>query len=141
MEQSTASTLLFILPPHSIIKPTIPTVGHGKPLPSKSEGDTRVQISSSLLSTARRVSSKAPSRGMAGRSYLHPAAHGHISTNVKRIVILSSTAAISNAPNPGHVYTEEDWNDAAINAVKEDGKAVAGNEKYSASKTLAEKGK
>jgi len=141
MKQSRASTLLLTLPRRSTLKPTIPTVGHGKPLSSKSEGDIRVQNSLSLLSTARRVFSKVPSRGMVGHSYLHLAAHGHISTTIKRIVILSSTAAISNAPNPGKVYTEEDWNDAAINAVKKDGKAAAGNEKYSASKTLAEKGK
>ncbi|KAF9647543.1 NAD(P)-binding protein [Thelephora ganbajun] len=61
------------------------------------------------------------------------------STTIKRIVILSSTAAISNAPNPGKVYTEEDWNDVAIKAVEEHGKAASGDEKYSASKMRAEK--
>lgn len=65
----------------------------------------------------------------------------YISTTINRIIILSSTTAISNAPNPGKIYTEEDWNDAAINAVNERGKDASGGEKYSASKTLAEKGK
>jgi len=63
----------------------------------------------------------------------------HRSTTIKRIVILSSTAAVSNVPNPGKVYTEEDWNDVAISAVEKLGKGASGGEKYSASKALAEK--
>lgn len=63
----------------------------------------------------------------------------HRSTTIKRIVILSSTAAVSTARDPGKVFTEEDWNDAAVNAVEKYGKGATGAEKYSASKTLAEK--
>lgn len=63
----------------------------------------------------------------------------HKSTTIKRIVIVSSTAAISNAPDPSKVYTEENWNDAAVYAVEKNGKRATGREKYSASKTLAEK--
>ncbi|KAF9791249.1 NAD(P)-binding protein [Thelephora terrestris] len=63
----------------------------------------------------------------------------HKSTTIKRIVILSSTAAIGNTPDSEKVYTEEDWNDAAIDAVEKHGKGASGGEKYSASKTLAEK--
>ena len=37
-------------------------------------------------------------------------------------------------------YTEEDWNDPAVDDVKANGKAASGFMKYSASKTLAERG-
>jgi len=63
----------------------------------------------------------------------------HKSTTISRIVILSSTTAISNAPNPGKAYTEMDWNDSAIREVEKHGKGASGAAKYSASKTLAEK--
>lgn len=79
-------------------------------------------------------------RGMIDFSHFHPGAYDHLSTTIKRIVILSSTAAVSNTPNPGKIYTEEDWNNAAVEAVEKRGKEASGGEKYSASKTLAEKG-
>ena len=89
---------------------------------------------------ALRASSKALSRGTTDSSHPYPAAHGRISATIKRIVVLSSTVAISTTKNSGKVYTEEDWNDVAVDAVKEHGRAATGAEKYSASKTLAEKG-
>ena len=81
-----------------------------------------------------------PTGGTTDSSLLHPKTHDRISTTIKRIVILSSTAAISTARDPGRVFTEEDWNDAAVNAVEKYGKGATGAEKYSASKTLGEKG-
>jgi nucleoside-diphosphate-sugar epimerase len=81
-----------------------------------------------------------PTRGTTDHPPFRFQAHDHVSTTIKRIVILSSTAAIGNIPDSEKVYTEEDWNDAAIDAVKKDGKGASGGEKYSASKTLAEKG-
>jgi len=99
MKESKVSTLSLTPPPHSILKPTIPAVGYGGPLPIKSEGG----------------------RGSTDCSNLHLSAHGQASATIKRFVILSSAAAISSAKNPGKVYTEEDWNDAAIDAVKEHG--------------------
>ena len=78
---------------------------------------------------------------MTDRSLSYLGAHDYTSTTVKRIVILSSTAAITNAKIPGKVYTEKDWNDEAIDAVKKNGRGANGGEKYSASKALAEKGR
>jgi hypothetical protein len=80
-------------------------------------------------------------RGAIDLSYFHLEAHDHLSTTIKRIVILSSTAAVSNTPNPGKIHTEEDWNNTAVETVEKRGKEATGGEKYSASKTLAEKGK
>ena len=61
------------------------------------------------------------------------------SGNIKRIVIFSSTVAIGIFRS-GLEYTEEEWNDDAINDVKKNGKASNGLVKYMASKTLAERG-
>jgi hypothetical protein len=38
------------------------------------------------------------------------------------------------------VFTADDWNEQAIQAVEKDGKAATAYHKYCASKTLAEKG-
>jgi nucleoside-diphosphate-sugar epimerase len=60
-------------------------------------------------------------------------------STVKRFVLTSSAAAIrENSPHP-RVYTEEDWNDAAVEAVKTKGSAAGPIVIYLASKTLAEK--
>ncbi|CAL1709333.1 unnamed protein product [Somion occarium] len=61
-------------------------------------------------------------------------------TNVKRVVVLSSTAAVQEAglPEP-KVFTEKDWNNKAIEEVETKGKDADQIEKYTASKTLAEK--
>ena len=61
------------------------------------------------------------------------------SGNIKRIIILSSVAAIGLYKTDSE-HTEEEWNDRAINDVKANGKASNGNMKYMASKTLAERG-
>ena len=88
-----------------------------------------------------RLSFKVRAKGTIDPSPFRLEAHDYFSTTINRIVILSSTVSVSNAPNPGKVYTEEDWNDDAISAVQIHGKGASGSEKYSASKTLAEKGK
>ncbi|KAK7692465.1 hypothetical protein QCA50_004090 [Cerrena zonata] len=60
-------------------------------------------------------------------------------TNIKRVVILSSTAAIQDArPDPA-VYTEKDWNESAITEVETKGAEAGPINAYMASKTLAEK--
>jgi NAD(P)-dependent dehydrogenase (short-subunit alcohol dehydrogenase family) len=138
-KQSRVSMLSPTPPLHSILKLTTQTVCCGGSL-HELECDALVQSLLSLPSTARRGSFKVPTRGVADHFFFHVVAHSRSSTTIKRIVILSSTAAISNAPDPRKVYTEEDWNDAAVNAVEKRGKGALGNEKYSASKTLAEKG-
>jgi nucleoside-diphosphate-sugar epimerase len=61
-------------------------------------------------------------------------------SSVKRIVVTSSTVAVSLAPRPGRQYTEEEWNEPAVKAVRELGKDAHGLAKYSASKVLAERG-
>jgi nucleoside-diphosphate-sugar epimerase len=59
--------------------------------------------------------------------------------SVKRVVVTSSAASIlSDSENPG-VFSELDWNDQAIQLIKEQGRNAAGGIKYRASKTLAEK--
>jgi len=58
--------------------------------------------------------------------------------NIRRIVILSSSVSIGifrvNVP-----YSEEEWNDEAVEDVKKNGKDSNGLIKYMASKTLAER--
>jgi hypothetical protein len=63
-----------------------------------------------------------------------------IRPSVKRIVITSSVAAVmADLPEP-KLFTADDWNEQAIQAVEKEGKAASGFHKYCASKTLAEKG-
>ncbi|KAI0795633.1 NAD-P-binding protein [Abortiporus biennis] len=60
-------------------------------------------------------------------------------TNVKRITVLSSCAAILEVlPNPKN-FSEEDWAKAAIQEIEEKGKEASVSSTYRASKTLAEK--
>ena len=63
------------------------------------------------------------------------------SSSIKRIVVTSSTVAVGLAPRAGHQYTEEEWNETAVAEVKGQGSQASGFSKYSASKTLAEKGR
>jgi hypothetical protein len=46
---------------------------------------------------------------------------------------------MAELPEP-KLFTADDWNEQAIQAVEKDGKAAPAHHKYSASKTLAEKG-
>jgi len=61
------------------------------------------------------------------------------SGNIKRVIIFSSTVSVGISRTDPE-YTEEDWNDLAVDDVKANGKAASGFMKYSASKTLAERG-
>jgi len=61
------------------------------------------------------------------------------SGNIKRIVIFSSTVSIGIF-RVHDAYTEEEWNDGAVEDVKAKGKESRGLMKYMASKTLAERG-
>ncbi|CDO72580.1 hypothetical protein BN946_scf184983.g63 [Trametes cinnabarina] len=59
---------------------------------------------------------------------------------VKRMVIASSISAIaSGSICPPRVYTEEDWNDRAVQVTENEGRNAPGLIKYEASKTLAER--
>ena len=62
--------------------------------------------------------------------------HGSL---VRRIVITSSVAAIMTQTTESRVYTESDWNDAAVKEVEEKGRNAFPPSKYRASKTLAER--
>lgn len=60
-------------------------------------------------------------------------------SSIKRVVITSSCAAIyTNAPEPG-IWSEDDWNDTALEQLKADGKNAHYLVKYRASKVLAER--
>jgi len=61
------------------------------------------------------------------------------SGNIKRIVIFSSAVSIGLTRTTSE-YTEEEWNDEAVEDVKAKGKESNGLIKYNASKTLAERG-
>ena len=63
-------------------------------------------------------------------------AHG---TNVKRVVVTSSCAAVLNVQNEPRIYSEADWNEASIALVRAQGAKAPNIFKYLASKTLAEK--
>lgn len=60
-------------------------------------------------------------------------------SNVKRVVVTSSVAAVLTPTTNPTVFTEKDWNQQAIKDVEEMGKAAPPASKYRASKTLAEK--
>lgn len=63
----------------------------------------------------------------------------HAGPQLESFVVTSSVAAIANASRPqGHSFTEADWNDFALNAVKTNPNAPVPLF-YSASKTAAEK--
>jgi len=62
------------------------------------------------------------------------------STQVKRIVITSSVAAIMSPPSQPTIYTEKDWNTVSIKEVEELGDKSTPIGMYRASKTLAEQG-
>jgi hypothetical protein len=62
-----------------------------------------------------------------------------LSGNIKRVLILSSVVSIGVFKTDSE-YTEEEWNDLAVDDVKTKGKASDGHLKYMASKTLAERG-
>ena len=63
--------------------------------------------------------------------------HGH---NVKRIVITSSTAAAVRQSGLPATFSEEVWNDEAVESVDAQGKSAPALLIYFASKVLAEKG-
>ncbi|KAJ8495524.1 hypothetical protein ONZ51_g1643 [Trametes cubensis] len=59
---------------------------------------------------------------------------------IKRVVVASSISAIASASvAPTRVYTEDDWNDQAVQIVEEQGIDAPGLIKYEANKTLAER--
>ena len=60
-------------------------------------------------------------------------------SNVKRVVSLSSAAAVLSLHPKPRTFSEVDWNDQAVEQVKKEGKDAPGIAKYRASKTLAEK--
>ncbi|KIK63983.1 hypothetical protein GYMLUDRAFT_40198 [Collybiopsis luxurians FD-317 M1] len=60
-------------------------------------------------------------------------------SSVKRVIVTSSTAAILSILPERKVFTETDWNEQAIEEVKQQGKNASQFAKYRASKTLAEK--
>ncbi|EGN92982.1 hypothetical protein SERLA73DRAFT_172493 [Serpula lacrymans var. lacrymans S7.3] len=59
--------------------------------------------------------------------------------SVKRIIVTSSCATINKMDSTSVTYTEADWAEQTIQAVKEKGRDAGGMIKYRASKTLAEK--
>lgn len=63
-------------------------------------------------------------------------AHG---PNVKRIVVTASCASVLTALPEPRVFSEKDWNDAAVEEAKQKGRDALPIVKYRASKTLAEK--
>jgi len=63
-------------------------------------------------------------------------AHG---SNVTRIVVTSSGAALLEPHEGAYVYSERDWNEYSPKLVEEQGAKAEGIHKYRASKTLAEK--
>jgi len=78
---------------------------------------------------------------------IRPAVNGTLSVlksaikapgNIKRIIVLSSTVSIGLTRTDSE-YTEEEWNDLAVDDVKAKGKDAHGLMKYMASKTLAER--
>ena len=61
-------------------------------------------------------------------------------TQVKRVVITSSCAAVMDPPSKPTIFSENDWNETSPRLVEEQGSKAAPLTVYRASKTLAEKG-
>lgn len=59
---------------------------------------------------------------------------------IKRIVFTSSVVAVADLDNPVGDFTEKDWNETALQRVKEKGAAAGVHTIYCASKVYAEKG-
>jgi nucleoside-diphosphate-sugar epimerase len=59
--------------------------------------------------------------------------------SVKRVVYTSSSGAIAEPGSPPRVYTEENWNNVAVEVTEAKGREAPGPLKYMASKVLAEK--
>ena len=62
------------------------------------------------------------------------------SSQVQRIVVTSSCAAVMSPKSGPTVFSEQDWNLSAIKEVQEKGDNTPPGISYRASKTLAEKG-
>ncbi|KAL4253690.1 NAD(P)-binding domain superfamily protein [Abortiporus biennis] len=60
-------------------------------------------------------------------------------TDVKRVIVLSSCAAVLEPLTTPKTFNEENWNNLSIQEVEEKGKDALNSNKYRASKTLAEK--
>lgn len=60
-------------------------------------------------------------------------------TEIKRIVVTSSTVAVANMTSTPKAYTEEEWNERSLRIVEEKGGEAGILHVYSASKTLAER--
>ncbi|TFK45972.1 D-lactaldehyde dehydrogenase [Heliocybe sulcata] len=58
--------------------------------------------------------------------------------SVKRVIYISSTSALLGKDQKDYVYTENDWNEKAVEVVREKGAEADGATKYAASKVLAE---
>lgn len=63
----------------------------------------------------------------------------HQTTSVRRVVITSSCAAVTTIQEEPRVFSEDDWNDAAVEVVRAMGAAAHDAFKYCASKVLAER--
>jgi nucleoside-diphosphate-sugar epimerase len=61
-------------------------------------------------------------------------------TQVKRVVVTSSCAAVMDPPPKPTIFSENDWNVTSPKQVEEQGSNAAPLTVYRASKTLAEKG-
>ncbi|KAF8629728.1 hypothetical protein AX15_003306 [Amanita polypyramis BW_CC] len=59
--------------------------------------------------------------------------------NVKRIIVLSSIAAVYHTAAEPLVFNENDWNDQSVELCEQQGRNADPRKKYQASKTLAEK--
>ncbi|KAK9331535.1 hypothetical protein V1520DRAFT_390464 [Lipomyces starkeyi] len=58
---------------------------------------------------------------------------------LKTVVLMSSTVAVMSPREPGHIYTEKDWNETAEDQVARLGAEARSIPIYSASKTAAER--
>ncbi|KZT58723.1 NAD(P)-binding protein [Calocera cornea HHB12733] len=79
---------------------------------------------------------------------IKPAVHGTLSvlnsiakfgTEVKRVVVTSSCAAILEPHDEGYIFSEKDWNDFSIKETEEKQEKAAPIHQYRTSKTLAER--
>ncbi|EIW53078.1 D-lactaldehyde dehydrogenase [Trametes versicolor FP-101664 SS1] len=80
------------------------------------------------------------------QAYIRPAVEGTLNilksaakSDVKRVVVTSSMTAIISITALPRTYTEEDWNDSAVQIVEQQGRDALFVFMYDASKTLAER--
>ncbi|KAJ3573248.1 hypothetical protein NP233_g2543 [Leucocoprinus birnbaumii] len=110
--------------------------------------DDAVNGVEAIQHTAAPIASEGTDPQGGDSEFIKPAVQGTIGilqsallhgSNVKRIVLVSSAAAITNWPKEPTVFSEEDWNTTSLEDISRNGINAEPESAYRASKTIAER--